>query len=332
MHTILPLRFLSRMGKKTGVGVCVLALLFAGQVLAGESESARLAARALLLDVAASGSTMVAVGERGHVLRSSDSGKNWQQVITPTTALLTAITFADAEHGWAVGQNATILATVDGGASWKLQFETSQLPEDDDAADSPLLSISCISTTSCVAAGAYGLFLKTDDGGANWQRHYVKEGDRNVYAIRMLDADNIVIAGEAGSLLTSADGGAEWIALMPPYDGSFFGFTVAPDNSWILFGLRGHVLRSEDKGANWADIATGVDSSLMGGRVLPDGRIALAGASGVVLLSSDNGRSFTLQRQSARAALSTITAAPDGSLWLFGEKGVQPLEVQHDSQ
>lgn len=296
-----------------------------GAACAEPSEPARLAPQSLLLDVAQAGNALVAVGERGHVLRLDNGGANWQQVITPTRALLTAVTFADAAHGWAVGQDATILATSDGGATWVQQFDTTQLPEDDPARDAPLLAISCNSATTCAAAGAYGLLLLTHDG-SNWQRLHVKEDDRNFYAVHMFDAQHLLIAGEAGALMESTDGGAEWSTLATPYDGSFFGFLALPDGGWLLFGLRGHVLRSDDKGANWQTVQTGVDTGLMGGSVLPDGRIALAGAGGVVLLSHDNAHSFTLQRQSSRVALSTIINAGN-NLLLFGEKGVQTFEA-----
>lgn len=310
-------------------GMTLLLSLIAHLACAESSEPAPLAPQSLLTDVAAAGDALVAVGERGHVLRSADAGKSWQQVIVPTRALLTAVTFVDAQHGWAIGQNAIILATTDGGSNWTQQYETHDLPEDDGARDAPLLGIACIDASTCMASGAYGLLLKTTDGGAHWQRLYVKEDDRNFYAVRMLDAQHVILAGESGAFMQSVDGGNEWTAGSVPYDGSFFGFLALPDNSWLLYGLRGHVFRSADSGTSWQEISTGVDNGLMGGRVLADGRVVLVGAGGVVLTSTDNGQSFTLERQSNRAALAAVAAVPSGLL-LFGEKGVMPSEVMHE--
>ena len=41
----------------------------------------------------------------------------------PTRQLLTAIDFVDDKHGWAVGHDATVLSTGDGGQSWQVQYE-----------------------------------------------------------------------------------------------------------------------------------------------------------------------------------------------------------------
>ena len=74
------------------------------------SELAPLAPTSLLLAVARVGDRLVAVGDRGHVLLSADQGRNWTQSLTPTRALLTGVSFPDAQHGWAVGHDGVILA------------------------------------------------------------------------------------------------------------------------------------------------------------------------------------------------------------------------------
>ena len=84
--------------------VCLLALLGAGSQGADvASEPAPLAARALLLDVAAAGDRLVAVGDHGIIVISADHGRTWTQSLAPTRALLTGVSFPDAVHGWAVG-------------------------------------------------------------------------------------------------------------------------------------------------------------------------------------------------------------------------------------
>ena len=56
---------------------------------------------------------LVAVGDRGHVLVSADQGATWEQILVPTRAMLTAVAFADAKNGTAVGHDGVILATND---------------------------------------------------------------------------------------------------------------------------------------------------------------------------------------------------------------------------
>ncbi len=52
----------------------------------------------------------------------------------PTRQLLTAVYFVDDKNGWAVGHDAQILASADGGLTWTKQFE-------DLARESPLLDV-----------------------------------------------------------------------------------------------------------------------------------------------------------------------------------------------
>lgn len=44
--------------------------------------------------------------------------KDWEYQKSSTTSDLTAVSFVDNDHGWAVGENGAILATLDGGLNW----------------------------------------------------------------------------------------------------------------------------------------------------------------------------------------------------------------------
>ena len=108
-----------------------------------------------------SGSQLIAVGERGHILVSTDAGRSWQQRPTPTRATLTSVFFADAQHGWAAGHDAVILRTTDGGATWQKVHE--------DLESGPILDLWFRDADTGYAIGAYGLFLATVDGGTTWE-------------------------------------------------------------------------------------------------------------------------------------------------------------------
>ncbi len=55
------------------------------------------------------------------VFFTPDAGTSWTSFSTGVSTPLSAITFADDEHGWAVGALGTILATSDGGRTWQRQ-------------------------------------------------------------------------------------------------------------------------------------------------------------------------------------------------------------------
>jgi photosystem II stability/assembly factor-like uncharacterized protein len=62
------------------------------------------------------------VGRPGSVvLHSGDDGAHWEVQHTGQPLPLDAVYFADEQHGWAVGELGSVLATTDGGKSWQVQ-------------------------------------------------------------------------------------------------------------------------------------------------------------------------------------------------------------------
>ena len=68
------------------------------------------------------GSHIWVAGRPGSVIvHSGDRGNNWEVQRTGQPIPLQGIWFIDEQHGWAVGELGTILATRDGGKSWNVQ-------------------------------------------------------------------------------------------------------------------------------------------------------------------------------------------------------------------
>ena len=156
--------------------IFLLGLLAPAGAGAGEAVEAPLAIESLLLDGAAVGSRLVVVGERGHILVSADDGASWTQARVPTRVLLTAVHMHDERTGWAVGHDAVILRTGDGGETWTLVH---QAPEE----ELPLLDIWFRDEHAGYAVGAYGYFLVTEDGGDTWTSRAVSEDDFHLNAL-----------------------------------------------------------------------------------------------------------------------------------------------------
>ncbi len=63
-------------------------------------------------------STVIAVGDFGTILRTTDGGTTWTLQRSGSDNSLLAVCFVNADTGWAVGRRGTILHTIDGGATW----------------------------------------------------------------------------------------------------------------------------------------------------------------------------------------------------------------------
>ena len=303
---------------------------------------APLAERSLLLDLAWAGTRVFAVGERGHILHSDDSGRTWTQSRVPASATLTAVSFADDKHGWAVGHVETILSTSDGGDSWQLVHFEPENPQ-------PLLDVAFADASRGVAVGAYGVVYLTTDGGSVWSQvpfepealpgaDEVGPGDEmeadvdlgfefHLNAIARGGPGRLYIGAEAGRLFRSDDDGMSWRELPSPYDGSFHGILPLDGDAVLAFGLRGNLFRSEDGGATWVQVPTGTTALLDGGARIDADTVVVVGMAGVMLVSRDGGRSFTLHQQDDRKALAAVAPSGDGALVVAGEGGVRRLPL-----
>lgn len=274
--------------------------------------------RLLLTDAVRIGNRVVAVGDRGYVVYSDSNGDAWSRAKTPAAPLLTAVEFADAKRGWAVGHDSVILATTDGGETWTQQFSA---PSE----QRPLLDVLFLTPDNGFAVGAYGAFYETTDGGKTWNARKILNDDKHLNAILRLSDGKLLVLGEAGTILASADSGKTWTALASPYKGSFFGGVATDDGGLVAFGMRGKLFRTGDGGKTWKALDNASVASLMGGSKLPGGALVVAGAQGTVLVSRDQGNTFVpLDTGSTKAYAKALLGAPNAVL-LIGEAGARDV-------
>jgi len=326
------------------------------------SEKMPRAGKSLLLDVVKTASGFVAVGERGHVLRSDD-GRSWTQLVVPTRSALTSIATADGQL-WVGGHDGVILHSTDGGQTWKAQRrDPFRLAQGESAADhdprqgAPVLDIWFRDASHGIAVGAHSLMLVTSDGGGTWTETQAiagggetkaaapmqgdlfsaedleleDEADPHFNAITPVDEHTLVIVGERGTLLRSTDDGASWKRLPFPYKGSMFGVLPIGPNRLLAYGLRGNVYESGDGGNSWNKVDSQASVSLMGGAVLEDGGVVLAGANGTVLRRAKDAAFSAATFHNAAGetpALAGILPDGHGDFVIVGDKGVDTYHPQ----
>ncbi|MDX1626561.1 MAG: hypothetical protein R3323_08610 [Wenzhouxiangellaceae bacterium] len=316
-----------------------------------------LADESLLLDVKRIDDRFVAVGARGHVLLSDD-GRNWTQAeAVPVRATLTRVTGA-GRRMWAVGHDATIVSSMDGGQTWFIQHF-------DPEAEEPLFDAAFLDPDTGYAIGAYGRFMSTGDGGINWNTERLADRvvseaidwqafarqqddidtlpddyelpsgedasdfiDKGCYefdechlnAILVLDEERLMIAAEGGYGYRSTDGGETWESFRFPYPGSMFGL-VRQQDCILAFGLRGNIQKSCDFGDSWSRLEVEGEQTLLGGTRYPDDRVVLVGSGATRITITPDGAS---SRASDRLGSDFAAVALAGNdLILVGEDGVR---------
>lgn len=282
-----------------GLGVLATSSISANTDSDGQSFSAPLVKQSLLLDSASDKHTIV-VGERGHILRAAapvDAISDLTQVDVPTTATLTAV-YTRGDLAWAVGHDATILKSVDGGTTWRVVNYQPEL-------DRPFLDVLFFDDNEGVAIGAYGLFYRSTDGGETWQQENhpsVLSADDNEYLESIKDDEafyleeltyisphfnnldyaneQLFLAGEAGLVAVSNDKGKSWQRLDIDYEGSFFRVLALPKQRLLALGLRGNMYYLHDN--QWRKIPSCITTSINNASVVDD-QVVVFGNNGVLL-------------------------------------------------
>lgn len=275
-----------------------------------------LATSSLLLDIfTVSNKHLIAVGERGHIIFSSD-GENWQQADVPIQSTLTSVFFINEKQGWAVGHDASILYSSNGGETWEIQQYKPTI-------EKPLLDVIFKNPLNGIAVGAYGLFYQTDDGGLHWQEKFLtelltpedmdyldelKSDDEEAYLDErssilphfnriFYDGLTLFLVGEIGLIAKSNDMGNKWSKFNEIYFGSFYDIARTQQGNLLVIGLRGNVYRSIKNSNSWEKIEIESTSLLNTIILANDGRIFILGNNGVFLESYDDGLSFINRKQ-----------------------------------
>jgi len=242
-----------------------LAATVAGAAPGGDAWRALVTPADRFFDVrSVDGSTFVALGYDGRILRTEDAGRSWQEVRAAGRISLTRVRFVDARVGFAVGHRGTILRTEDGGRSWEAQAS---------GTEAALFDVDFPDPEHGFAVGDRSTLLRTRDGGRTWEAHEVPISlvgvradaslaisDTIYYGVDFTDARTGWIVGEYGNIRHTTDGGETWDAQHGSLLGgafrdamdlpTFFGVRVEHGRGIAVGGL-GKIALLDGDGTGW---------------------------------------------------------------------------------
>ena len=236
------------------------------------------------------GNTGIAVGgtETGSslILRTSDGGLTWDNVVHSGTTLLTAAIMIEPQVGYAVGLLGQILKTINGGLGWFPLFSgTSQ----------DLFGVDFVSPDTGYAVGAGGTVLRTVDGGVSWTPLPAGVGE-SLLGADFADVRRGLVVGNRGVALRTTDGGQNWTQVLAEafhqerdFTGGVF---VAGSNGRtpgvtgevaVVIGLDGMAFFSEDGGDSWDTLPVATRNDLWDVHMPhPDSAIYVSGEGGTI--------------------------------------------------
>ena len=340
------------MTKKNLLATCFLLTLSSS--IYAETFNAPLVEKSLLLDASVSQNVIV-VGERSHVILSSDMGQTYSQVTLPLITTLTTVETIENKI-WVAGHDATIMFSEDAGLNWDVQMHEPDL-------ERPFLDILFFDESHGIAIGAYGLFYRTIDGGENWlpEQHqallnpldieYLEEirAEDEAFYLDELSSilphlnrvsqygDTVYVAGETGLLAVSDNLGKSWQRFELDYGGSFFDILRVDSNTTIAAGLRGTVYLKHNTN-EWERVNTCTTATLNSIILSDDNSVLIVGNNGAKLVidlpkllqtpsakCGENG--LTTDQLTSKSAIATVVKTNSG-LTAITSDGLQSLVVE----
>lgn len=203
-----------------------------------------------------------AVGAKGTILHTDDSGSNWS-VDTPQGELdLYDVEYIDDQTGWIVGDR-TVLKTSDAGAHWAAQSVGV-------SAEGRYYGIYFVTTSTAFMYGYDGttgqpLLLRTTDGWATWQdisEHvtadwtYTLESPGVLYDAYFTSARMGWIATSSDQMLRTSNFGDTWWGFRHDAGGVLYAIAMAPSaDGWPMLGWAVGPARTmvwtKDGGNHW---------------------------------------------------------------------------------
>jgi photosystem II stability/assembly factor-like uncharacterized protein len=182
--------------------------------------------------------TGYAVGDSGVVLKTTNSGLNWQYIYLNTRSTLKDVDFVNANTGYiCCGDTGKVFKTTDGGNLWNVL----------DLGTTGNNAIYFSDVNTGYVAGST-IVRKTTNGGINWGIQFFQGSD---YMVDMFFINsqtgwiNLVIGG----IYKTTNGGTNWIQKGYGANGRLF--FINENTGWVCHSFSGTVFKTINGGLNW---------------------------------------------------------------------------------
>jgi len=281
-----------------------------------------LSTKAIFLDLEEHEEKIFAVGERGIILSSADSGKSWAQIKSPVDVTLTGISFSSKTDGWIVGHESTILHTTDAGETWAINRYK---PEEERF----YMSVNFVSSQLGYVLGTDGELWVTEDAGKSWKMTLlsVEEWYQNhLFAIEQI-ANGSLVVSERGGVFYSKDSLTDWQVVPSPYEGSFFGVNKLA-NQFVAFGMSGNLYLIDSDTLEWKKIDTKTDQFLLDSATTDDLKnILVVGRGGTILVVNDEGKLVKKIENKSRVDYTAVAVQGDDAYLSSMSGGVEKISI-----
>ena len=264
---------------------------------------------------ALSNGIMLAAGERGRMIRSTDYGEHWRTVEIPTFAHFTRMDFADDKRGVIADDSGRVWLTADAGASWQSIF----------TADQPLTSIARMNGQTFMAVGRNGSVWRGDAAANQWKKLAVGLDSVELADVACSGVSGIIV-GKWGAAAITTDGGESWVRYALPNVQSYDKCGFITPQLALITGRdtttgASRFYRYHVAAGRWDTINPQHFRRVLDFAVVADTTIFSVGQQGLLMLSRDSATTWNI------ADTLTVDFTPNGYRIT---DGVHCISINHD--
>ena len=269
-----------------------------------------------------------AVGSKGALLSTLDSGRTWAAKPKPTEDGLRDIYFSDEHNGWLVCETNVyelkgkdqprtyLMTTKDGGATW----DRMSIPDVD--VDARLVRVVFSPRGRGWFFGEAGLLYTTLDEGQSWKRQQIPTRHL-LLGGALVDNDRGWLVGAGATILQTSDGGETWHASnLIEAQGVRFNAASFVDNrlGWAVGG-GGKIFRTVNGGRTFQQQISGVAADLLDVKFVNALDGWAAGADGTIVHTFDGGLHWMVESSGTTHPLERIYFTDRDHGWAVGFGG-----------
>ncbi|WP_417565119.1 WD40/YVTN/BNR-like repeat-containing protein [Marinobacter sp.] len=224
----------------------------------------------LALDVCPD-NTFIALTFNNQIWHGNAQANHWTPHALPSQEQMMTAACAPDGSWWTAGSFTTVQYSSDQGRTWD---ETSLYE------DAIINNLQFINLEQAIATGEYGMVLRSDDGGQNWDYAGYLPDEFYAHTSYFRSMDEGWVGGLNGFIYHTTDGGQSWEQMPADTNAPVFGF-IPGDSALYAVADNATVLQLQDNA--WKKISeSGQPLYLRTGLLLPERKLLVAGGRGLL--------------------------------------------------
>jgi photosystem II stability/assembly factor-like uncharacterized protein len=301
------------------------------------AKKSELASHSVLMAIKPLNNTILAVGERGHII-NWQSKTEWQQQESPVSVSITDVSVLSDGSKIAVGHDGIILKAESQSSTWRkvftgvklTQFKIKLLQRQYKAIEQVIKRTQDEDELEELEYQRDDLAFAIEDNQIELQ----SGPNKPLLSIIQTSNDLLFASGAYGALITSKDKGETWHLISDRLDNPdnfhLNSIAVAADDKLYIVGENGMGFTSEDLGKTWSSMTLPYAGSLFGIITHPinetssdsNTQLAAFGLQGNLIISLDGGAHWQHKKLPTSASLLGGTFSKQGNAYLVGHGGL----------